>query len=100
MPGSFHGAKPDDWGAGALRPLRDLGRRRADGQAALDAARLWVAGGPVPVPVLGPGERAGVRLAPLEVRTTAVAAANRPRTLPRSRSRSRLPATPPRDRYA
>ena len=55
---------------------------------------------PVPVPVLGPGERAGVRLAPLEVRTTAVAAANRPRTLPRSRSRSRLPATPPRDRYA
>ncbi|MFD8704806.1 hypothetical protein ACFV1W_19650 [Kitasatospora sp. NPDC059648] len=49
-------------GAGVLRPLWDLGHRDGDGRPVLDVARLWVEG----VPQLGPGERAVVRLAPLE----------------------------------
>ncbi|MGW3043362.1 hypothetical protein ACWC9T_25710 [Kitasatospora sp. NPDC001159] len=48
-------------GDGRLRPLWDIGSRTADGQRALDIARLWVEF----APELGPGETAVVRLAPL-----------------------------------
>lgn len=48
-------------GDGQLRPLWDIGHRTGDGRRDLDVARLWVEG----APRLGPGETAGVRLAPL-----------------------------------
>lgn len=49
-------------GDGRLRPLWDLGHRTAAGQRNLNIARLWVEF----APQLGPGETAGVRLAPLQ----------------------------------
>ncbi|WP_191094918.1 hypothetical protein [Streptomyces kanamyceticus] len=48
-------------GAGVLRPMWDIGNRRADGAAALDIARVWVEF----APELAPGEQAPVRLLPL-----------------------------------
>lgn len=48
-------------GDGRLRPLWDIGHRAPDGERALNVATLWVEG----VEVLGPGETADVRLAPL-----------------------------------
>lgn len=50
-------------GDGQLRPLWDIGHRTADGRRDLDLARLRVEG----APQLGPGETAGVRLAPLRL---------------------------------
>ncbi|MET8826281.1 hypothetical protein ABZX40_34580 [Streptomyces sp. NPDC004610] len=49
-------------GDGRLRPMWDIGNRTADGQQALNIARLWVEF----APQLGPGETADVRLAPLQ----------------------------------
>ncbi|MEU8563573.1 hypothetical protein AB0C45_19020 [Streptomyces cyaneofuscatus] len=48
-------------GDGRLRPMWDIGNRRADGERDLDIATLWVEN----VAELGPGETAVVRLAPL-----------------------------------
>ena len=48
-------------GDGRLRPLWDIGHRAPDGERALNVATLWAEG----VEVLGPGETANVRLAPL-----------------------------------
>lgn len=48
-------------GAGVLRPMWNIGNRTPAGEPALDIARLWVES----TPVLGPGERASVRIAPL-----------------------------------
>ncbi|GAA4831953.1 hypothetical protein [Kitasatospora terrestris] len=49
-------------GAGALRPLWDIGHRAPDGGPAFDVAALWVEH----TPFLAPGEHATVRLAPLD----------------------------------
>ncbi|MDX2935914.1 hypothetical protein [Streptomyces ipomoeae] len=49
-------------GAGVLRPMWDIGNRTPDGEPSLDIARVWVEF----TPFLGPGERATVRLAPLD----------------------------------
>ncbi|GGX19221.1 hypothetical protein [Streptomyces lomondensis] len=49
-------------GAGVLRPMWDIGDRTLSGAPDLRAARLWVER----VPFMGPGERAVVRLAPLD----------------------------------
>jgi hypothetical protein len=49
-------------GDGRLRPLWDIGHRTAAGQQDLDIARVWVEF----ASALGPGETAGVRLAPLQ----------------------------------
>ncbi|MGW7229972.1 hypothetical protein [Streptomyces cyaneofuscatus] len=48
-------------GDGRLRPMWDIGNRRADGERDLDIATLWVEN----AAELGPGETAEVRLAPL-----------------------------------
>ncbi|WP_324608252.1 MULTISPECIES: hypothetical protein [unclassified Streptomyces] len=48
-------------GDGWLRPMWDIGNRRADGERDLDIATLWVEN----AAELGPGETAEVRLAPL-----------------------------------
>nr|WP_202495296.1 hypothetical protein [Streptomyces sp. SID4982] len=48
-------------GAGALRPMWNIGNRTPTGEPALDIARLWVERNPC----LEPGGRASVRLAPL-----------------------------------
>ncbi|MFF1560418.1 hypothetical protein [Streptomyces sp. NPDC058279] len=48
-------------GAGVLRPMWDIGRRRADGTRDLYVARVWVEH----APDLAPGARAPVRLLPL-----------------------------------
>ncbi|MFF3993980.1 hypothetical protein ACFYX8_11800 [Streptomyces cyaneofuscatus] len=48
-------------GDGRLRPMWDIGNRRADGERDLDIATLWVENSAE----LGPGETAEVRLAPL-----------------------------------
>ncbi|WP_189825014.1 hypothetical protein [Streptomyces finlayi] len=48
-------------GAGALRPMWDIGNLAPGGGPILDIASLWVES----APSLGPGERATVRLAPL-----------------------------------
>lgn len=49
-------------GAGVLRPMWNIGNRTPTGDPSLDIARLWVEF----TPLLGPGERATVRLAPLD----------------------------------
>ncbi|WP_405634393.1 hypothetical protein OG543_02980 [Streptomyces sp. NBC_01178] len=49
-------------GRGVLRPMWDIGNRREGGGPALDIARLWVEF----TPLLEPGGRAPVRLAPLD----------------------------------
>ncbi|MFF2080166.1 hypothetical protein ACFVXG_36075 [Kitasatospora sp. NPDC058162] len=49
-------------GAGVLRPPWDLGHRDAHGRPVLDIAVVWVEG----AEWLGPGQRAVVRLAPLD----------------------------------
>ncbi|MGW5068271.1 hypothetical protein ACWEQJ_19495 [Streptomyces cyaneofuscatus] len=48
-------------GDARLRPMWDIGNRRADGERDLDIATLWVEN----AAELGPGETAEVRLAPL-----------------------------------
>ncbi|MFI8357381.1 hypothetical protein [Streptomyces cyaneofuscatus] len=48
-------------GDGRLRPMWDIGNRRADGERDLDIATLWVKN----AAELGPGETAEIRLAPL-----------------------------------
>ncbi|MFI1202738.1 hypothetical protein ACH4VR_25400 [Streptomyces sp. NPDC020883] len=48
-------------GAGVLRPMWNIGNRTPTGEPTLNIASLWVEA----TPVLGPGERASVRLAPL-----------------------------------
>ena len=48
-------------GDGRLRPMWDIGNRTADGERALNIARLWVEY----AQELGPGETADIRLAPL-----------------------------------
>ncbi|MFF2702608.1 hypothetical protein ACFVUQ_30165 [Streptomyces cyaneofuscatus] len=48
-------------GDGRLRPMWDIGNRRADGERDLSIATLWVEN----AAELGPGETAVVRLAPL-----------------------------------
>ena len=48
-------------GAGVLRPLWDIGETTAAGEPDLCVARIWVEG----MPVMEPGGRATVRLAPL-----------------------------------
>ncbi|MFG2695905.1 hypothetical protein [Kitasatospora sp. NPDC048407] len=48
-------------GAGALRPMWNIGNRTPTGDPTLDIARLWVEH----TPTLGPGERSSARLAPL-----------------------------------
>lgn len=45
-----------------MRPMWDIGHRTATGGAALDIARLWVEFSPL----LEPGGRSSVRLAPLD----------------------------------
>ncbi|MGA4539263.1 hypothetical protein ACPA54_04645 [Uniformispora flossi] len=55
------GRRGSFFGDGRLRPLWDIGHRTGDGRRDLDIARLWVED----APQLGPGETAGVRLAPL-----------------------------------
>jgi hypothetical protein len=49
-------------GAGVLRPMWDIGHREPTGGPVLDIARLWVEF----TPLLAPGERSTVRLAPLD----------------------------------
>ncbi|MER5553495.1 hypothetical protein ABT001_17815 [Streptomyces sp. NPDC002793] len=49
-------------GAGVLRPMWDIGNRSPAGGPALDIARIWAEF----VPSLEPGDRAPVRLAPLD----------------------------------
>lgn len=49
-------------GAGVLRPMWNIGNRAPTGEPALDIARVWVEY----TPFLAPGERAPVRLAPLD----------------------------------
>ncbi|MFE9425463.1 hypothetical protein ACFYNO_21135 [Kitasatospora sp. NPDC006697] len=49
-------------GAGVLRPMWDIGNRTETGEPALDIARLWVEF----TPLLEPGGRSSVRLAPLD----------------------------------
>ncbi|MFF7988796.1 hypothetical protein ACFZDG_03250 [Kitasatospora xanthocidica] len=49
-------------GAGALRPMWNIGNRTPTGEPTLNIARIWVES----TPFLGPGERASVRLAPLD----------------------------------
>ncbi|MFI1364892.1 hypothetical protein [Streptomyces griseochromogenes] len=49
-------------GAGALRPMWNIGNRAPDGEPALNIAGLWVEF----MPFLEPGGRATVRLAPLD----------------------------------
>ncbi|MGW6287615.1 hypothetical protein [Streptomyces sp. NPDC055107] len=49
-------------GAGVPRPMWNIGHRTATGEPALDIARLWVE----LTPLLEPGGRATVRLAPLD----------------------------------
>ncbi|MGW6973709.1 hypothetical protein [Streptomyces sp. NPDC054952] len=49
-------------GAGALRPMWNIGHRTATGEPALNIARLWVE----LTPFLEPGGHASVRLAPLD----------------------------------
>ncbi|RKE22607.1 hypothetical protein [Streptomyces sp. TLI_171] len=49
-------------GAGVMRPMWNIGHRTPDGDTVVDIAALWVEA----TPFLGPGERATVRLAPLD----------------------------------
>ncbi|GAA2799267.1 hypothetical protein GCM10010441_25350 [Kitasatospora paracochleata] len=49
-------------GAGMLRPMWNIGNRTPTGEPTLDIAVLWVE----LTPLLGPGERSSVRLAPLD----------------------------------
>jgi hypothetical protein len=49
-------------GAGVLRPMWDIGNRTPAGEPVLDIARLWVEF----MPLLEPGGRAPIRLAPLD----------------------------------
>ncbi|MGW2826722.1 hypothetical protein ACWC24_37950 [Streptomyces sp. NPDC001443] len=49
-------------GAGVLRPMWNIGNRAPTGEPALDIARLWVEY----MPLLEPGGRSSVRLAPLD----------------------------------
>ncbi|MFI9248335.1 hypothetical protein ACIGXF_38620 [Streptomyces sp. NPDC053086] len=49
-------------GAGLLRPMWNIGNRIPTGEPTLNIARIWVEF----TPFLGPGERASVRLGPLD----------------------------------
>ncbi|MFH9353996.1 hypothetical protein [Kitasatospora sp. NPDC017646] len=49
-------------GAGVLRPMWNIGNRTPTGEPTLNIAALWVEF----TPLLGPGERSSVRLAPLD----------------------------------
>ncbi|MEU8700622.1 hypothetical protein AB0C61_23730 [Streptomyces sp. NPDC048680] len=49
-------------GGGVLRPMWDIGNRRRDGEPEWDIARVWVEF----APELRPGDRAPVRLLPLD----------------------------------
>lgn len=49
-------------GAGVLRPMWNIGHRTPTGEEVLNIALLWVEF----TPLLGPGERSSVRLAPLD----------------------------------
>lgn len=49
-------------GAGVLRPMWNIGNRTPTGEPTLNIASIWVES----TPSLGPGERASVRLAPLD----------------------------------
>ncbi|MGR7002023.1 hypothetical protein ACU686_35075 [Yinghuangia aomiensis] len=54
------GRRSSFFGDGQLRPPWDIGHRTGEGRRELDIARLWVEG----TSQLGPGESAGIRLAP------------------------------------
>ncbi|WP_217553638.1 hypothetical protein [Streptomyces sp. GbtcB6] len=61
-PASESRRQPPFSGAGVLRPMWNIGNRTPTGEPTLNIASVWLES----TPFLGPGERASVRLAPLD----------------------------------